>query len=157
MITYLKHMGKYTHNQLKTKSLEEIQMLYKKEHKWIDDFILIDSEKGGKKVTSKPTDDKEKELWVKLKRLFEPDNDDTLWKLQWYMHDLLVWRIYDTCGVYHVSSIRGHKIFMLVEKDYPLTRGLMTVLLANKLHVDQSSEMANELLRKIFYQANRPR
>nr|GEX27080.1 ribonuclease H-like domain-containing protein [Tanacetum cinerariifolium] len=32
--------------------------------------------------TTKPTDDKEKELWVKLKRLFEPDNDDTLWKLQ---------------------------------------------------------------------------
>ncbi|GKA97585.1 hypothetical protein Tco_0825479 [Tanacetum coccineum] len=26
--------------------------------------------------------DKEKELWVELKRLFEPDNDDTLWKLQ---------------------------------------------------------------------------
>ncbi|GKD56103.1 hypothetical protein Tco_1289490 [Tanacetum coccineum] len=28
--------------------------------------------------TTKPTDDKEKELWVKLKRLFEPDNDDIL-------------------------------------------------------------------------------
>ncbi|GJS22961.1 hypothetical protein Tco_0451593 [Tanacetum coccineum] len=31
--------------------------------------------------TTKPTDDKEKELWVELKRLFEPDSDDTLWKL----------------------------------------------------------------------------
>ncbi|GJT23493.1 hypothetical protein Tco_0893430 [Tanacetum coccineum] len=31
---------------------------------------------------TEPTDDKEKELWVELKRLFEPDNDDTLWKLQ---------------------------------------------------------------------------
>ncbi|GJX85271.1 putative ribonuclease H-like domain-containing protein [Tanacetum coccineum] len=31
--------------------------------------------------TTEPTDDKEKELWVELKRLFEPDNDDTLWKL----------------------------------------------------------------------------
>ncbi|GKA68066.1 hypothetical protein Tco_0767983, partial [Tanacetum coccineum] len=39
--------------------------------------------------TTEPTDDKEKELWVKLKRLFEPDNDDTLWKLQRYMHDPL--------------------------------------------------------------------
>ncbi|GJW79773.1 hypothetical protein Tco_0143748 [Tanacetum coccineum] len=37
--------------------------------------------------TTEPTDDKEKELWVELKRLFEPDNDDTLWKLQRYMHD----------------------------------------------------------------------
>ncbi|GKD10010.1 hypothetical protein Tco_1189695 [Tanacetum coccineum] len=32
--------------------------------------------------TTKPTNDKEKELWVELKRLFEPYNDDTLWKLQ---------------------------------------------------------------------------
>ncbi|GJZ66669.1 retrovirus-related pol polyprotein from transposon TNT 1-94 [Tanacetum coccineum] len=38
MITYLKHMGKYTHNQLKSKSFEEIQKLYKKEQQWINDF-----------------------------------------------------------------------------------------------------------------------
>ncbi|GKA87757.1 hypothetical protein Tco_0809521 [Tanacetum coccineum] len=93
-------------------------------------------------------------LWVKLKRLFEPDDDDTLWKLQRYMHDPLKWKLYDTCGVHHVSTERGHDIFMLVEKDYPLTRALMTVMLANKLQVDESSEMANELLRKIFYQVN---
>ncbi|GJS47248.1 putative ribonuclease H-like domain-containing protein [Tanacetum coccineum] len=79
-------------------------------------------------------------LWVELKRLFEPDDDDdTLWKLQRYMHDPLKWRLYDTCGVHHVSTERGHDIFMLVEKDYPLTRALMTVMLANKLQVDESS------------------
>nr|GEV08304.1 hypothetical protein [Tanacetum cinerariifolium] len=39
--------------------------------------------------TTEPTDDKEKELWVELKRLFKPDNDNTLWKLQKYMHDPL--------------------------------------------------------------------
>ncbi|GJS79732.1 hypothetical protein Tco_0729613, partial [Tanacetum coccineum] len=82
-------------------------------------------------------------------------DDDTLWKLQRYMHDPLKWRLYDTCGVHHVSTERGHDIFMLVEKDYPLTRALMTVMLANKLQVDESSEMANELLRKIFYQLMR--
>ncbi|GKC32082.1 hypothetical protein Tco_1039376 [Tanacetum coccineum] len=31
--------------------------------------------------STKPTVDKEKVLWVELKRLFEPDDDDTLWKL----------------------------------------------------------------------------
>ncbi|GJS15075.1 hypothetical protein Tco_0409547 [Tanacetum coccineum] len=101
--------------------------------------------------TTEPTDDKEKELWVELKRLFEPDNDYTLRKLQRYMHDPLVWRLYDTCGVHHVSSVRGHEIFMLVEKEYPLTRGIMTVMLANKLQVDQYLEMANELLRKFSF------
>ncbi|GKC35319.1 hypothetical protein Tco_1047703 [Tanacetum coccineum] len=39
--------------------------------------------------TTDHTDDKEKALWVELKRLFEPKNDDTLWKLQKYMHDPL--------------------------------------------------------------------
>ncbi|GJZ21026.1 hypothetical protein Tco_0558065 [Tanacetum coccineum] len=53
-----------------------------------------------------PTDDKERTLWVELKRLFEPDTDDILWKLQRYMHDPLTWRLYDTCGVHHVSTDR---------------------------------------------------
>ncbi|GKE87262.1 hypothetical protein Tco_1564737, partial [Tanacetum coccineum] len=72
-----------------------------------------------------PTDDKERTLWVELKRL------------------------YDKCGVHHVSTDGGHDIFMLVEKDYPLTRGLLTLMMCNKLQVDQYSEMADELLRKI--------
>nr|GEU69879.1 synaptobrevin, longin-like domain protein [Tanacetum cinerariifolium] len=40
--------------------------------------------------TTEPIDNKEKELWVELKRLFELDVDDTLWKLQRYIHDPLV-------------------------------------------------------------------
>ncbi|GJS69387.1 putative reverse transcriptase domain-containing protein, partial [Tanacetum coccineum] len=105
---------------------------------------------------TEPTDDKEKALWVKLKRLFEPDTDDFL-ELQRYMHDPLTWRLYDTCGVHHVSTEIGLDILMLVDKDYPLTRGLMTLMLCNKLLVEEHSEMANELLRKIFILANRPR
>ncbi|GJZ98399.1 ribonuclease H-like domain-containing protein [Tanacetum coccineum] len=50
-----------------------------------------------------------------------------------YMHDPLTWRLYNTCGIHHVSTDRGHDIFMLVEKDYPLTRGLLTLMLCNKL------------------------
>ncbi|GJX13176.1 hypothetical protein Tco_0204934 [Tanacetum coccineum] len=94
---------------------------------------------------------------VELKRLFKPDDDDTLWKLQEYMHDPLKWRLYDTCDVHHVSTERGHDIFMLVEKDYPLTRVLMTLMLCNKLQVDEYSVMVDELLRKIFILANRPK
>ncbi|GKB07192.1 hypothetical protein Tco_0835476 [Tanacetum coccineum] len=96
-------------------------------------------------------------LQVELKRLFEPDIDDILWKLQRYMHDPLTWKLYDTCSVHHVSTDIGHDIFMLVEKDCPLTRGILTLMLCNKLQVDQYSDMANELLKKIFILANRPR
>ncbi|GJT66972.1 hypothetical protein Tco_1018452 [Tanacetum coccineum] len=107
--------------------------------------------------TTNPTEDKERLLWVELKRLYEPDPRDQLWALQKYMHDPLEWKLYNTCGVHHVSTGRGYKIFMLVEKDYPLTKGLTTVMLYNKLQVDQYSEMANELLMKIYSIANSPR
>ncbi|GJV13599.1 hypothetical protein Tco_1355140 [Tanacetum coccineum] len=42
MVTYLKHMGKYTHNQMKSKSFKEIQKLYEWEQKWTNDFVPID-------------------------------------------------------------------------------------------------------------------
>ncbi|GJS00322.1 putative ribonuclease H-like domain-containing protein [Tanacetum coccineum] len=107
--------------------------------------------------TTEPTKDKEKQLWVKLKRLFKPDNDDNIWKLQRYMHDPLVWRLYDTCGVHHLSSVRGHDIFMLVEKEHPLTRGTLRLMMVARLLVEADSEMSRELLRKIFYQENKLR
>nr|GEV32703.1 hypothetical protein [Tanacetum cinerariifolium] len=83
--------------------------------------------------TIEVTDEKAKELWVELKRLYKLDSRDPLWALQRYMHDSLVWSLYDTCGVDHVSTERGHQIFMLVEKDYPLKKGLTTLMLSNKL------------------------
>nr|GEU82067.1 hypothetical protein [Tanacetum cinerariifolium] len=38
--------------------------------------------------SAKPIEDKERALWVELKRLFEPDADDVLWKLQRYIKRL---------------------------------------------------------------------
>ncbi|GJY60287.1 hypothetical protein Tco_0460944 [Tanacetum coccineum] len=227
MITYLKNMDIFTYNQLKNRSLKEIQMLYEKEQKWINDFVPMDSEleigealgSGEEQSTKKDKELSEEELqklfmvvlveevyvealqvkypiivwevyfedtrrywkiirvrnhteayqiFAEMLKKFDRDDmvklwdlvkesDDTLWKLQRYMHDPLVWRLYDTCGVHHVSSVKGHDIFMLVEKDYPLSKGVLMLMLVNKLLVEQHSEMANELLRKIFIQANRSR
>ncbi|GKC15325.1 hypothetical protein Tco_1012107 [Tanacetum coccineum] len=122
-----------------------------------DDLVMLWNLVKERFSSTEPTDDKERTLWVELKRLFEPNTDDTLWKLQRYMHDPLKWRLYDTCGVHHVSTERGTDIFMLVEKEYPLSKGVLTLMLVNRLLVEQHSEMENELLRKIFIQANRPR
>nr|GEW38151.1 hypothetical protein [Tanacetum cinerariifolium] len=91
--------------------------------------------------TTEVIDEKEKELWVKLKRLYEPNSRDPLWALQRYMHDPLVWRLYDTCSVHHVPTRKAHEIFMLMKKDYPLTKGLTTLMLCNKLQVEQYLEM----------------
>nr|GEW31434.1 hypothetical protein [Tanacetum cinerariifolium] len=77
-----------------------------------------------------PTSDKENKLWVVLKRMFEPDSKDQLWTYdQAFMHDPLDWKLYDTCGVHHVST-KNQEIFMLVEKDYPLRKGLATVMIS---------------------------
>nr|GEX24487.1 putative ribonuclease H-like domain-containing protein [Tanacetum cinerariifolium] len=52
-----------------------------------------------------PTSDKEMELWVELKRLYEPDVEDQLWThTQHQMHALVEWKLYDICGVHQVTS-----------------------------------------------------
>nr|GEY92010.1 hypothetical protein [Tanacetum cinerariifolium] len=100
---------------------------------------------------------KEIELWVELKRLFEPDFKDKLWThTQKLMQDLLDWKLYDTCGVHHVFT-KDQEIFMLVERDYPLRRGLAIVMISNKLQVENYSQLANDLILKIHNIANSPR
>ncbi|GJT98354.1 hypothetical protein Tco_1093872 [Tanacetum coccineum] len=61
-------------------------------------------------------------------------------------------RLYDSCGVHHVSTEKGIDIYMLIEKEYPLSRGTLTQMLVAKLLVEQDNEMSRELLRKIFMQ-----
>nr|GEY00866.1 hypothetical protein [Tanacetum cinerariifolium] len=83
--------------------------------------------------TPVPNVDKEKALWVELERLFEPDANDVLWKLQ------------------------RHDMFILTEKDYPLSNGVMTLTLSAKLQVEEDSEMARDLVMKIFKEVNKPK
>ncbi|GKA65774.1 hypothetical protein Tco_0765481, partial [Tanacetum coccineum] len=44
----------------------------------MDDLVMLWSLVKEKFNSTKPTDDKEREIWVELKRLFEPDTDDEL-------------------------------------------------------------------------------
>nr|GEX70579.1 hypothetical protein [Tanacetum cinerariifolium] len=103
------------------------------------------------------TNDKEKELWVELKRLYEPDVDDQLWThTQTMMHAPVEWKLYDMCGVHHVIS-KDQEMFLLVEKDYPLRKGLALVMISYKLQVENYSQMANDLILKIHKITNSPR
>nr|GEW78076.1 hypothetical protein [Tanacetum cinerariifolium] len=88
--------------------------------------------------------DKEKELWVELKRLYEPYVKDQLWThTQNLMHAPVEWKLYDTCGVHHVIS-KDQEMFMLVEKDYPLRKGLAIVMISYKL---QGRIVGNKMLK----------
>ncbi|GJU56307.1 uncharacterized mitochondrial protein-like protein [Tanacetum coccineum] len=70
MVTFLKHMDKYTHNQLKSKSFKEIQKLYEREQKWINDFVPMndDSEK-------KDDDSKQQARSSKKRPRADPDEE----------------------------------------------------------------------------------
>nr|GEW27755.1 putative ribonuclease H-like domain-containing protein [Tanacetum cinerariifolium] len=86
--------------------------------------------------------DKEMEYWVELKMLYEPDVEDQLWThTQNMMYALVEWKMYDSCRVRHVTS-KDNEIFMLIEKDYPLRKGLAIVMIYYKLQVENYSQMA---------------
>nr|GEV74912.1 hypothetical protein [Tanacetum cinerariifolium] len=104
-----------------------------------------------------PTSEKEMELWVELKKLYELDDEDQLWThTQNLMHALVEWKLYDTCRVHHVTS-KEKEIFMLVEKDYPLRKGLAIGMISYKLQVENYSKMANNLILKIYKIDSSPR
>ncbi|GJU87441.1 hypothetical protein Tco_1294987 [Tanacetum coccineum] len=92
-----------------------------------------------------------KDLHVELKRLFEPDTDDLL-ELQRYMHDPLTWRLYDTCGVHHVSTETGLDIFMIVEKDYPMTKGFPMLIELNTAKDLRLPEEDNDCMKIKTYE-----
>ncbi|GJY98066.1 hypothetical protein Tco_0514976 [Tanacetum coccineum] len=66
MITFLKNIGRFTYNQLKNKSLEEIQKLYNREQKWINNFAPMDFEMV--KNSGKKDDDSQKQAESSNKR-----------------------------------------------------------------------------------------
>ncbi|GJX05784.1 hypothetical protein Tco_0193716 [Tanacetum coccineum] len=175
------NMAGYKMGYFKGMSYDEIKPIFEEEYNKIQTLFKKDTEvektktkriaeetllqESFKKLRShlnasrsaEPTEDKERALWVELKRLFKPDKDDVLWKLQRYMYDPLTWRLYGTCGVHHVSSTRGHDIYMLIEKDYPLSTAVMNLMLSRRLQVEEDSEMAKDLIMKIFIEANKLR
>nr|GEX46955.1 hypothetical protein [Tanacetum cinerariifolium] len=103
------------------------------------------------------TSDKEMELWVELKRMYEPDPEDQPWTLiQNFMHAPVEWKLYDLSGVHHVTA-KDREIFMLVEKYYPLIKGLALAMISYKLQVKNDSQMAEYLIRKIYNIASTPR
>ncbi|GJT84439.1 hypothetical protein Tco_1058781 [Tanacetum coccineum] len=72
MSTYLKNMAGYKHNQLKTKSFDNIQMLFDKEMKRVNTFVDMDIElvKGKGEV-----DDDQEEVEMKTHMEIVPDDE----------------------------------------------------------------------------------
>nr|GEZ86627.1 hypothetical protein [Tanacetum cinerariifolium] len=91
------------------------------------------------------------EVYVEALKFKHPIID---WKN--FMHAPVEWKLYDTCGVHHVTS-KDKESSMLVEKDYPLRKGLALVMISYKLQVENYSHMVNDLILKIYKIENSPR
>nr|GFB85188.1 hypothetical protein [Tanacetum cinerariifolium] len=103
------------------------------------------------------TEEFTKEKMKKMMQMYELDPEDQLWTLtQNFMHAPVEWKLYDQSGVHYVTA-KDKEIFMLVEKDYPLRKGLALVMISYKLQVENYSQMPEDLIRKIFNIANSPR
>nr|GEU98970.1 hypothetical protein [Tanacetum cinerariifolium] len=89
-------------------TFEEVEAKFNSVWKQIEDFIPIDE------VTE------------------EAKSPDEVPKEKHQMHAPVEWKLYDMCGVHQVTS-KDKEIFMLVEKDYPLRKGLAIVMTSYKL------------------------
>ncbi|GKB44165.1 hypothetical protein Tco_0889107 [Tanacetum coccineum] len=93
-------------------------------------------------------------LWGDLKTLFEPDEEDEVWRNQ-QGYNLISWRLFDSCGIHILLMDNGIAIHMMIEKKYPLTQEMLSKMLSRKLEVDHENEMAFELLRFIRSQVQK--
>nr|GEW83264.1 hypothetical protein [Tanacetum cinerariifolium] len=100
------------------------------------------------------------QFFMDLLKHFDREDLNQLWALVKEILNIrpatIEWKLYDTCGVHHVTS-KDKEIFMLVEKDYPLRKGLVIVMISYKLQVENYSQMENDLILKIYKIANCPR
>ncbi|GJY84581.1 hypothetical protein Tco_0497957 [Tanacetum coccineum] len=182
MSTYLKNMGGYKHNQLKSKSYEEIHNFINKARqeqeksdlqkalelqKQLDEREEVIAEADPAQdvmdlhrlvkeryVTTSP-EGYDLMLWGDLKTLFEPDEEDEVWRNQ-HGYNLISWRLIDSCGIHILLMDNGIAIHMMVEKKYPLIQEMLSKMLNRKLEIDHESEMAFELLRFTRSQLQKP-
>nr|GFB21427.1 hypothetical protein [Tanacetum cinerariifolium] len=74
-------------------------------------------------------------------------------------YPLIDWeKLHSNYELHQVSSTtRRYDIYMLAEKDYPLSNVVMTLMLSSRLQVEEDSEVAQDLVMKIFMKANQPK
>ncbi|GJS86883.1 hypothetical protein Tco_0769519 [Tanacetum coccineum] len=92
-------------------------------------------------------EEKELILWGDLRMMFDPDEQDEIWKNQesW---KVLRWRLYENSGVHSVFlTDTPMEINMLVEKKYPLKKEILEKMINLKLQAEEESTMAFELIK----------
>ncbi|GJT22266.1 hypothetical protein Tco_0892203 [Tanacetum coccineum] len=110
-------------------------------------IIRADGSSNNYKIFSEMIDDFDRQDGD-LKTLFEPDEEDEVWRNQ-HGYNLISWRLINSCGIHILLMDNGIAIHMMVENKYPLIQEMLSKMLNRKLEIDHESEMAFELLRFI--------
>ncbi|GJS87379.1 hypothetical protein Tco_0770015 [Tanacetum coccineum] len=84
-----------------------------------------------KRGDTRPSERYERVIWGDLKVVFEPHVKDAVWR-ELRQGKVLIWKLFDSCRV-HLVRFSNLKIYMLVEKKYPLTPPTHTDMSNKKL------------------------
>ncbi|GJT86194.1 hypothetical protein Tco_1067911 [Tanacetum coccineum] len=99
-----------------------------------------------------PEDELEKVLWGYLKNMFEePLSTDPIWSLLGQQR-IISWRYYDTCKV-HFLNLELMDIYMLIDRQYPLSFEVCKAMLDKKLQGGKPNEDCYRLLKWMEKQA----
>ncbi|GJZ73092.1 hypothetical protein Tco_0637238 [Tanacetum coccineum] len=126
MMIYLKNMANYKMTYFKGMSYDQIRPIFEKEYNKVQTLFKKDYE------VSKP----------EKKRVAEEASLQESFKKLRTTQD----------SVHHVSSPRGHDIFMLIEKDYPLTTaviGLMLSMMTTRGIISELQETYHKIFSKL--------
>ncbi|GJW24086.1 retrovirus-related pol polyprotein from transposon TNT 1-94 [Tanacetum coccineum] len=122
---------KYPIIDWKTHILTENMMYYQ--------IIRADGSSRNYKIFSEMLDDFDKQDMGDLKTLFEPYEEDEVWRNQ-QGYNLISWRLFDSCGVHVLLIVNGIAIYMMIEKKYPLTQEMLSRMTNRRLEVDHESD-----------------
>ncbi|GKA33880.1 hypothetical protein Tco_0720309 [Tanacetum coccineum] len=99
-----------------------------------------------------PEDELEKVFWKYLKNMFEePLSTDPIWSLL-SQQRIISWRYYDTCRV-HCLNLESMDIYMLIERQYPLSAEVCKAMLDKKLQGGKPDENCYKMLKMMEKQA----
>nr|GEY71370.1 hypothetical protein [Tanacetum cinerariifolium] len=144
MIIYLKNMDGYKIEHFKGKTYDKGRPIFKREYKKVQTLFNPDKDVEEPKKKRVADETLLQESFKKLKAVEVSGSESTQ---EIPSNDLK--------EMYEEDVQNMHDMFMLTEKDYPLSNAVMTLMLSAKLQVEEDNEMARDLVMKIFIEDNR--
>ncbi|GKA32742.1 hypothetical protein Tco_0719109 [Tanacetum coccineum] len=182
MMTYLKHVGGKKHSELKTKTFEEIQVLYERLKRQDQNFVAIGSAKDERQIKEMNEESKDPEKKRLKKRVVNEEDTAKVpakqeateqgTKKRKSGHVKMIARKRprpqpdDDSDDEHrkclrivtfekLETLRMDVIYMLVERRYPLSKELLQQMIDLGLEVEEESTTALQLVRFIKQQLMR--